>query len=97
MKSKRILSVLFIFFFLAAISLSLAFVVQESDHCCTGADCVICHVLSTAEDVLGGGKSEPSAAETSAAPVYSDVRVIFTEDCAAPVSTPVTLNDLLTI
>ncbi|MCD8308847.1 MAG: hypothetical protein LUD19_03245 [Clostridia bacterium] len=97
MKSKKILSVLFIFFFLAAMSLSLAFVVQESDHCCTGADCVICHVLSTAEDVLGGGKSEQSAAADTAAPAYGDVYVIVNEYTSAPVSTPVTLNDLLTI
>ncbi len=98
MKLKKCTTILLALVFIATIILSLTFIAENFHHDCTGDDCVICQMIETAEDILGGGKT----AETDA--VSGVFKINYTESditCAEPdctvISTPVSLNDLLTI
>lgn len=98
MRLKRSFTILFAIVFFATVILSFTFIAENIHHDCTGDDCVICQIMETAEEIIGGGKD--TAKTASAASVnhsYTESETVSDAIESAAVCTPVSLCDLLTI
>lgn len=97
MKAKRAaIGLLLVILFAVSLAFSLDYIAANTDHACTGDECVICAVLQTAEEVSGGAKK--AAAATAAVGTLFAVCLVLRKEYASEQTepTPVTRCDLLT-
>lgn len=96
-KKRRAIAIIICVVFALALFFSFDFIIENTNHECSGDHCPICAVLQVAEEISGGTKKAVVSMLISALFIVAIYIIRRQINISLAAVTPISLNDILTI